>query len=78
MLDEWTTDVHFEFENVVGIFWPFYGLEEYLKSGKMCCDHPPLSILLILHVSHVCQIENIRHSYKASNPYVLSGNLFYL
>lgn len=49
----------FEFENIVGIFWPFYGLEEEAKRGKMCCNHHPLNILLIFQVSQVCQIENI-------------------
>lgn len=49
----------FEFENIVGIFWHFYGPEEEEERGKMCCNHHPLSILLILQVSQVCQIEYI-------------------
>lgn len=60
MLDEWTTGMcFFEFESIVGIFWPFNGLEEEAERGRMCCNRHPLSILLILQVSQVCQIENL-------------------
>lgn len=34
----------FEFKNIVGIFWPFYGPEVEAERVKMCCSHHPLSI----------------------------------